>query len=195
MDTNSQESQKREELLPSKKKLGINKVLKLMEGVDSYFLQIHTTRSKVWKQSFIALLKASLLSAVLCSPSLLLLSKFNNTPGYLICFLLLFGLIGAFGAFAALVSRFILGKAEFPILVRNILSCWNATLLPSITFGMILCMVFLQLDVSPLVSIPLFCGFPGLLGGITALLAVPESTKEPNPTNGLIELSKNKTRS
>ena len=183
MDTNSQESQKRDELLPSKKQLGI---YKLAEGADSYFLQIHTNRSKVWKQSFIALLKASVLSAAVCSPSLMLLFKFNNSSGYLICHLFVFGLIGAFGAFAALVSRYILSKANFPSFVKNILSCWNAILLPCILFGMILCMVLLQLDVSPLVSIPLFCGFPGLLGGITALIAVPESTKGSGSVNEFI---------
>ncbi len=176
MDTNKQKAlQKKQSEISANG--SASRLLQIWEAGDNYFLKIHNVKLPILKRSILALLLAFILNLILCSPLLIILSKFNNTVPFLICWLGTFGLIGSFGAVAALISQWGLTKAGFPTSVQNILSFWNAALFPSIVFGPIVLMVFLQFEISAFVSIPLFCALPGFIGGITALLTTTVKAK------------------
>lgn len=148
-----------------------SRLVHVWELGDNYFLEVHTLKLPLLRRSFFALLLAFIVNVLLCAPLLIILSKFNDSAIFLIAWLGMFGLVGSFGATAALVTRLGLTKAGFPSYVQGILSLWNAALLPSILFGPIFLMVFLQFEISGLISIPLFCALPGLIGGITGIVA------------------------
>jgi len=178
MDTNKHKVPQKNQSELSVKEQSASRLLQIWEAGDNYLLKIHNAKLSILKRSILAFFLAFILNVILCSPLLMILFKFNNTVPFLICWLGTFGLIGGFGAVAALISRWGLSKAGFPPSVQSILALWNAALFPSIVFGPIILMVFLQFEISAFLSIPLFCALPGFIGGVTASLTITAKAKE-----------------